>query len=422
MGCHDRGAKNMKVILAAKSVYPFHPVGGVQKYVYNFGKALLKKGVDVEIVAPLDEKRTVRREEYEGLKYTFLRPAIYKYLEYPAGWIGVHLFSWNLAHYLKGRSFDLLHAFDMCAFRYLKLKERRPVVTHTFTDNFLTNPIRSKNIFSAKQTEDIKQKKVVISPFADAKTRRQYFIQYMLKTKPMHVCFKESEAVFYEAEEFVNEVNDIYRLDRKKSRVLPVGIDLDFVQKMSDKKRDINRESLGLNHDHIVLITVNRLAADKGVDKVILALEKLIVHHPQMRLIIIGQGYQEKELYKMIEEKKLKEYVLHFRNVPEEELYSYYKLSNIYICAFSYPGSSISTIEAMACGLPVITTAQPWLIKGNGITIEDNHPDKIEKAVEGMLENNLKAMGEKSEEIAKGYDWASIADQALSYYKDMVRK
>ena len=83
----------MKVILSAKSVFPFHPVGGVQKYVYYFAKALAGRGIDLEIVAPLD-KGGLRTETYEGLKYTFIRPAIQQYLEYPIGWLCVHLFSY----------------------------------------------------------------------------------------------------------------------------------------------------------------------------------------------------------------------------------------------------------------------------------------------------------------------------------------
>jgi len=134
----------MKIVLAAKSVYPFHPYGGIQKYVYYFAKHLVKKGLDIEIVVPLDRGRP-RTETFEGLTYTFLSPSIYWYLEYPIGWLGVHLFSYSLSNYLKRKSFDILHSFDLAGYQYLQVKNHRPVIAQVFTDNYLSNPIGLNN-------------------------------------------------------------------------------------------------------------------------------------------------------------------------------------------------------------------------------------------------------------------------------------
>src|SRR3989338_1724095 len=106
----------MKIVLAAKSVYPFHPVGGVQKYVYNLAKHLSKEGVSVEVVALLDGGKP-RTESFEGVRYTFLWPSIFWYLEYPIGWLGVHIFSLKLTNYLKSIDFDILHSFDMAGYQ-----------------------------------------------------------------------------------------------------------------------------------------------------------------------------------------------------------------------------------------------------------------------------------------------------------------
>jgi len=46
----------------------------------------------------------------------------------------------------------------------------------------------------------------------------------------------------------------------------------------------------------------------------------LVKKLPNIKLIIIGCGYQEKELIEMIEQKGLRGHVRHFKNVPEEEL------------------------------------------------------------------------------------------------------
>ncbi len=430
MGYHHGGEESavihMKVILSAKSVYPFHPIGGVQKYVYYFAKHLAQRGIDLEIVTPLDSGKP-RTEVFEGLKYTFLKPAIYRYLEYPIGWLGVHLFSRSLDKYLKNIPFDLLHSFDLTGYQYGKNKYRRPVIAHIFTDNYLCNPISLKNplnLFNltGSQFNRIKETKVKISPFADRATKAKYLAQYLLKIKPMYQCLKRSEAIFFEADVIKDEVNALYRLNSRKSTVIPVGVDISFICETVGKA-DVLRGELDFNDDDIVLITVNRLAADKGVDKIVLALEGIVKEIPQIKLIIVGAGYQEREINKIIKQKKLGAYVRCLKNIPEDKLYQYYNIADIYLSAFSYPGSSISTLEAMACSLPVITTAQPWLIKEgqNGIILNDNSSVSIQKAVlELVKQEKLHEQGEISREIVQDYDWEKIAENAALQYEQIL--
>lgn len=412
----------MKVILAAKSVYPFHPFGGVQKYVYYFAKHLARQGVDLEIVAPVDGGKP-RIEEYDGLTYRLLSPSIYKYLEYPIGWLGVHLFSRSLAKYLRKAQFDLLHSFDLTGYQYLKTRNRKPVIAHIFTDNYLCNPIPLRNIFNVLNFDKIKEKKVKISPFDSGVVKLQYLAQYLLKVKPLHATLTCCDAVFFEDDIFLKEVGELYRVDSQKNYVVPVGIDLSYVQQAL-ASHSVSRTDVGLSEKDVVLITVNRLAADKGVDKIIAALEMIVQQSPQVKLIVIGSGYQEKELLEMIAQKGLAGYVRHFRNVPEQDLYQYYKISDIYLCAFSYPGSSISTLEAMACSLPVITTAQPWLIEGkNGLLIENNHPVTICQAVLKLIEQkDLCSWGEMSRNISLDYDWSKVVKKAMGSYEQIMIK
>lgn len=414
----------MKIVLAAKSVYPFHPVGGVQKYVYNFAKYLKQYDVELEIVAPLDSG-CARAEIFEGLRYTFLRPSIYKYLEYPIGWLGVHLFSQSLARYLQTIDFDLLHAFDMTGFQYLKVKKREPVIAHIFTDNYLINPIGTKNPFNflnltGQRFNQIKREKVRLSPFSDGTLKRRYWLQYLLKTRPMHFCLSQSEAIFFEAQQFKEEVSELFKLDPSNGYVVPAGVDINFIEGCLENST-MTRKDLGLGEDDIILMTVNRLAADKGVDKIILALAEIIKINPTVKLMMVGSGYQERELYGLMDEKNLRSHILHFKDVDEKKLYNFYKLSNIYISAFSYPGSSISTLEAMACSLPVITTAQPWLIQGkNGLLIENNHPVTICRAVLKLIEQkDLCSWGKMSRNISLDYDWSKVVRKAMENYEQI---
>ncbi len=418
----------MKIIIGAKSVYPFHPFGGVQKYVYHFGKHLRQQGVEVEIVAPLDQGRP-RSEEFEGLKYTLLWPSIFRYLERPVGWLGVHLFSIALAKYLKNKNFDLLHSFDMVGYRYAKMKNRKPVIGQIFSDNYLTNPISSSNPLAALslisgKTDRIKDEKIKISPHSNLKTILRFPAQYFLKVKPMSEYLMQAEAIFLEDSSFQKDVDELFGLSAVKCDVLPVGVDTSFIDSRLENVK-MQRHHFGLNDNDIVLLTVNRLAADKGVDKIITALPDIVKICPRVKLVVVGDGYQKQEIESLIDKKSLKDRVVLLHRVPENDLYSLYRLSDIYVCAFSYPGSSLSSLEAMACGLAVITTAQPWLIdrQNSGLLIKDNRPVTICEAVVSLIqEGQWKQKGRVAREVARRYDWRVIAESAIRKYDAIIKR
>ncbi len=409
----------MKIILAAKSVYPFHPFGGVQKYVYYYAKHLAKAGVDVEIVAPLDKGRP-RTEYFEGIKYTLIYPSISSYLELPIGWLGVHWFGRQLAHYLKGKQFNVLHSFDMAGLYYLNVPNRKPVIAHIFSDNYLCNPISLMSYLSlfGFKPNDIKKAKIALSPFADLKTIAQYPAQYFFKTRPMYRYLAGCEQVFLEAECFREEAVHLFDLDPAKVHIAPVGVDLKYVRQRMEAAV-LTKTQLGFSEQDLVLLTVNRLAADKGIDKIILALKIIQQCIPYAKLVIVGQGYQESELLSLITANNLTDHIRIVKNVREEDLYGYYRIADLYVCAFSYPGSSISTLEAMAAGLPVITTAQPWLVAGggNGTLISDNHPSTIAQSVIALAKGDLKIKGAISSNIVKDYDWPIIVRRILGLTK-----
>ncbi len=290
----------MKVILAAKSVYPFHPFGGVQKYVYYFAKHLIAQGVDVEIIAPLDQGRP-RTEIFEGIAYTLIAPSISSYLELPVGWVGVHLFARRLAEHLKGKQFDILHSFDMAGLYYLNVPNRKPVMAHIFSDNYLCNPISVAKYLSlfGYKPKDIAKPKIALSPFASLALIAQYPAQYFLKTKPMHRYLCGSERVFVEAPMFCGEVVGLFRLDPSKVETLPVGVDTEYVRQRIQAS-SLERPALGFVPQDLVLLTVNRLAADKGVDKLVGALKIIRQELPTAQLLIVGKGYQEEELLEHI--------------------------------------------------------------------------------------------------------------------------
>lgn len=132
------------------------------------------------------------------------------------------------------------------------------------------------------------------------------------------------------------------------------------------------------------------------------------------------------ELFKkhgLVEEKD----VFHRKNVPEEVLYDYYFSSDIFVAATLSEDFMITIQEAMAAGLPVVSSAQPYLVKNdkNGYVVGFKNPVGIKDAILKIYKKGkkeMKKMGDESKKMAEEYDYKHLAKVALSEYEKLISK
>lgn len=150
----------------------------------------------------------------------------------------------------------------------------------------------------------------------------------------------------------------------KKITVIPNGIDIDYFDSiMPDPKL---RESLGIKPDDLVIICVANLHINKGHRYLLEAFETL--HSPNnetipaskplnLKLLIVGDGEEKENLLRQIENYHSKEHTLFLgRRTDVPQLL---KISNLFVLPTLFEGQSNAIMEAMASGLPVITTDIP---------------------------------------------------------------
>ncbi len=106
-----------------------------------------------------------------------------------------------------------------------------------------------------------------------------------------------------------------------------------------------------------VVIAVGRLASEKQQDRIIKAFSYVAAHEPETRLVILGTGPKEKYLKMVRKNYHLEERVL-FEGLRNNVSY-YLKNSRVFVMASLVEGFPNSMLEAMACGVPVITSDTP---------------------------------------------------------------
>lgn len=385
----------MKVIMACRAVYPFHPFGGMQKYVYSLSKYLRKEGLDVNIVTSLDRSKK-REKTHDGINYHFLPPMV-NWRKFKAPW---HLlFSINLARYLKKREFDVLHTYEMTGYAYLHLKSRVPTVVQPFGFEQFNDPDTLKMMKSFS---------------------KRVYIELLLR-HPLRYCINKADKVALEGD-FQQDMINKLSLKKEKIFELPVGVDIDSIKRNLENKT-VSRQDLDLDDNDFVLISVNRLDPNKGIDYLIKSFAILKKEIDDTKLIIVGNGPEEEKMRGLVRNLKLTKDVKFFKNISEKSLYAYYSLSDVYVSPTLQDDFMMGILEAMVVGLPVVSTGQAFLVKHgtNGYVVPKRNPQVMAKALMKLYETEVcKKMGKKSEDFVKSYDFKNIAKIAVKTYKKLI--
>ncbi|HRF43120.1 MAG TPA: glycosyltransferase [Candidatus Competibacteraceae bacterium] len=120
------------------------------------------------------------------------------------------------------------------------------------------------------------------------------------------------------------------------------------------------RKALGIADEAPVLISVGGLVERKGFHRVIDCLPTLLKQHPGLRYLIVGGGGPEGDwrgrLEAQVQALGLTSMVTFLGPLPPDELKFPLSAADIFVLATSNEGWANVFLEAMACGLPVITT------------------------------------------------------------------
>ncbi len=390
--------KRLRVVIATQKVFPFHPHGGIEHYVFRLSRALLREGADVEVVvssSPAGQKVAV----LDGIRHVFLPPE--------GGWnspfaaresLANALFSANLARYLCLHRFDVLHAYNTTPYAYLRLPRRRPVLHQPFEE-----VLNAEEALSGP-SGPLRRVAIAAKHHAD---------RFILTRADLVACEDEHQAGVF---------SERFGVRPERLAIVPVGIDLAAVD-AALRDPALTRADLNLGSRDLVLISVNRLEAVKGVDYLLTAFSRLALSQPAARLILVGSGALETALVSRIRGLGLEDKVLHRKNVPERDLYALYALSDIYVSPTLHLYSTQSVLEAMACSLPVAGTGPDfWIHPGeNGYLVPKRDPDAIVRAVQSIVaEGSAETFGRASRKIAERYDFAAIAKTALRQYEQML--
>ena len=212
------------------------------------------------------------------------------------------------------------------------------------------------------------------------------------------------------------DVIEEFNVDPNKIEVILNGIDINSFTTSSFDKREENK----------IITTASADIPLKGLKYLIRSLPKILDSFPKTTLTVIGKSPNNSEVSKLIEDLNLSDVITFRSGISEKEIVDLYHSSELAVIPSLYEGFGFGAGEAMACGVPLISTHSGGLKEVVGdaaIKILPSSAGEIEKAVINLFNNpdemkKLSIRGrQRMEEI---FDWKIAASSYESSFKGVI--
>jgi glycosyltransferase involved in cell wall biosynthesis len=169
------------------------------------------------------------------------------------------------------------------------------------------------------------------------------------------------------------------------------------------------------------LLTVGRLSATKRLDLLVETVQLLCGQGCKTNLTIVGGGALESDLRRLLSEKGLRDEVTLTGRREAEDMPEIYRQHDVFISASMQEGMSNAMLEAMASGLPIVTTrceGVDELISNNGIVVEEPTAAALAEAVRPLIARPefRKTLSLAARKKAEGFGWDAVAQSYLRLY------
>jgi len=174
------------------------------------------------------------------------------------------------------------------------------------------------------------------------------------------------------------------------------------------------------------LLAMGRLSREKGFDRLIRAFGRIAAQHSDWRLRIAGEGPERETLTALKEELNLGRQVELCGWVGDVE--SFLCSGSLFALSSIYEGFPMALLEAMACGLPVVSVdcdSGPRAIirpDQNGILVPRDDEQALAKSLDRMMSDPRQrmALGREARQVADEYCWSAIADRWERLWQDIL--
>jgi glycogen synthase len=169
------------------------------------------------------------------------------------------------------------------------------------------------------------------------------------------LVYRRAKRVIVLSQAFGDLVAREFNVAEEAVRIVPGQVDIEHFRPSGTKQEA--RSVLDLAPDRPVVLTVRRLVARMGIDRLIAAMAEVRRKVPEALLCIGGRGSHQPHLERQAREAGLADHVRFLGFVPEDELPLWYRAADINVVpTVALEGFGLTAAEALAAGTPTLVT------------------------------------------------------------------
>ena len=407
----------LKICLLGYRSNPYS--GGQGIYIKFLSKALVDAGHSVDVISgepypELDD--SVRLIKLPGLNLfeadnhvTALRPRhLLSYTDFfewfsmlTGGFPEPYTFGRRLVQYFKQHrpDYDIVHDNQSLCFGTLQLQKMSvPIITT------IHHPITSDLRIALQSAETWKLRLLIKRWYSFLKMQKRVVKQLDNLVTVSHASRRDIATDFAIAETKLNIIHN--GIDTSVFRPIP-AIEPDEFNVMATASADVPL---------------------KGLDYLIRAISILANEIPELKLTVLGKLKEDGKTAKLIRQLGLENRIHFYSGLSSQEIAELYAKASCAVVPSIYEGFGLPAGEAMACGVPVITTnggALPEVVGDAGITVQTRDHIALADAIRTLLgDSNLRhtLAAKGRSRILELFSWEVAASDMVQLYREVVSR
>ena len=391
--------------------------GGQGIYIKHLTKALVDLGHEVTVISGEPYPHIDPRVKLVKI------PGVDLYSrKYPIAWPGRRIFqSWiNFGEYLShvtggfvepitygkrlrkyldkhAHEYDIFHDNQCLCYELLDLQEKGVPVLAT-----IHHPITRDRDIALANTDSFRLKLLI----------KRWHVFLNMQT---HVA-RNLKSIITVSESSKRDIAQDFDSNPRAIQNVYIGIDLDEFYPVDGVTRKTNR----------LMVTTSSDIPMKGLRVLLNAMAKLVKTRPDLELVVIGKPNKKAKTMKFIRTLGLDKHIRFESQISAERFRELYAETTIAIVPSLYEGFGLPAGEAMACGVPVVSTtggALPEVVGDAGVLVEPGDAHALAEAIDELLDDparreDLAKRGR--ERILDNFTWRKIAENTVTVYRQII--
>ena len=204
------------------------------------------------------------------------------------------------------------------------------------------------------------------------------------------------------------------------------GADPDRVRPVAHGLAPMPMDAVAPAYDFPYILALGTIEPRKDLPTLVRAFDSLAASHPDLRLVIAGpDGWGVEQLDAAVNAAHYKSRITRHGYVMPEQRAALLKGARVFAYPSLYEGFGLPPLEAMAAGIPVVTTragAVPEVVGDAALVVEPGRPDAFAEALAEVLTDDER----RTELITRGKlraalrTWEDVAVDMVALYKDVI--